>query len=414
MPLWNFSAGVFHILTYKEASMSRSIRIPVRKAVFGLVLAAMVLAGCSGGGSSSSNTVDSLDLSSQVTAPVAGGTPVTTAINNAQYKGSVAWQDSSGGAFAGTFAAASVYKAQLTLTAQNGYTFAGVKANSFTYSYTGAAVTNAANSGAVTITFPALSAPLSVTKGNKGELIVTWTPVAGAASYEVLSNTGTTPGAASSGIPVDGTTYTLTGLDDGTEYTVWVRSVDAAGVKGEWISGTGATRSGEKNITLFKIGGHSGTIIGTTITLTVPAAVTDFDPEITVSAGASAAYKSGSAAFPGAAVYTVTAENGDTQDYTITVTQTGAGNIGFIFTDESGGLSNQTGPIVLTGSETITVSTESGWSDYQWYVDNELRGIAAAFVLDATDYDPGVYELVLVAKDSGSVYWSKGFPFTIE
>jgi hypothetical protein len=50
-----------------------------------------------------------------------------------------------------------VYRAVVTLTAKEGFTFTGLAADSF--SYTGAtSVTNAANSGTVTITFKATAA----------------------------------------------------------------------------------------------------------------------------------------------------------------------------------------------------------------------------------------------------------------
>jgi hypothetical protein len=58
---------------------------------------------------------------------------------------------------------------------------------------------------------------------------------------------------------------------------------------------------------------------------------------ITTSPGASAA-PSGEVTIPGVTTYRVTAENGDYQDYDVTVFQTGAGNIGFTITDEGGGL----------------------------------------------------------------------------
>jgi transcriptional antiterminator Rof (Rho-off) len=113
------------------------------------------------GDSSSDTPVNALSLNSLITAPVRDGTPDTTAINETQYTGTVAWQTSSGAAHTGAFAASTVYKAVVTLTAQSGYTFTGVAANSFTYS--GAtSVANNANSGIVTITFPATGAPLDV------------------------------------------------------------------------------------------------------------------------------------------------------------------------------------------------------------------------------------------------------------
>jgi hypothetical protein len=98
--------------------------------------------------------VNLLSLTALVIAPVKDAAPVGTAINTAQYTGSVAWQTGSGKAFSGgAFARVTVYRALVTLMVKDGYTFTGVAANSFTYS--GAAVTNEADSGTVTITFPA-------------------------------------------------------------------------------------------------------------------------------------------------------------------------------------------------------------------------------------------------------------------
>gem|GEM_PF-5138711 len=96
--------------------------------------------------------VSSFDLSSLVTAPVKGQTPSTTAINTAQYTGTVSWSPSDAGFKGGT-----VYTATVTLTPKTNYTFDGVTSNSF--AYTGAtSVSNSVNSGAVSIVFPATAA----------------------------------------------------------------------------------------------------------------------------------------------------------------------------------------------------------------------------------------------------------------
>jgi hypothetical protein len=101
--------------------------------------------------------VTATDLSSLITAPVKGAAPDTTSINENQYTGTIAWQTQSGTPHSGAFAASTVYRAVVMLIAKTGYTFNGVAADSFTY--TGAtSVTNAANSGTVTITFPATAA----------------------------------------------------------------------------------------------------------------------------------------------------------------------------------------------------------------------------------------------------------------
>ena len=105
------------------------------------------------GGGGTDKKVSALVLTGLVTAPVRGAQPVIAGIDTDQYTGTVAWQTSSGQSHNAVFSPSTVYKAVVTLTAKSGYTFTGLAANSFTYS--GATVTNAANSGIVTITFPA-------------------------------------------------------------------------------------------------------------------------------------------------------------------------------------------------------------------------------------------------------------------
>jgi hypothetical protein len=103
--------------------------------------------------------ITAFSLDSLVTAPVKDATPNAVAIDTAQYTGTIAWQTEGGAPHSGgAFAASTVYRALITLAAKPGYTFEGVAANKFTY--TGAtAVTNAANSGIVTIIFPATADP---------------------------------------------------------------------------------------------------------------------------------------------------------------------------------------------------------------------------------------------------------------
>lgn len=84
-----------------------------------------------------------------VTAPVVGETPVTAITEGKQFTGTVTWSPE-----VSTFAASTVYTATITLTPKVGYKLDGVAANFFTVA--GAtSVTNAANSGVVTIVFPA-------------------------------------------------------------------------------------------------------------------------------------------------------------------------------------------------------------------------------------------------------------------
>ena len=86
---------------------------------------------------------------SGVTFPVAEGTPVTSVTATAQYTGTVTWSGSPV-----TFAPTTTYTATITLTPASGYTLSGVSANFFTVA--GAtSVTQSANSGVITVIFPA-------------------------------------------------------------------------------------------------------------------------------------------------------------------------------------------------------------------------------------------------------------------
>jgi hypothetical protein len=99
--------------------------------------------------------VGEFDLSGKVTAPVFWAEPLAAFTETSQYTGSVAWKESDGSPLVtGVFRGGTVYKAVVTLSAKTDYTFTGVAANSFTF--TGATgVTNSADSGVVTIEFPA-------------------------------------------------------------------------------------------------------------------------------------------------------------------------------------------------------------------------------------------------------------------
>jgi hypothetical protein len=134
--------------------------------------------------------VNDFDLTSVVIVPVVTATPVTTEINKAQYRGTIAWYTSNGALFTGgTFAASTVYKALVTLTAKPGYTFSGVSVNNFIHMGADTqGVTNGANSGTVTITFPATAAVgnVNITVGfNYGEITIT-----GSDGSNVISKSG--------------------------------------------------------------------------------------------------------------------------------------------------------------------------------------------------------------------------------
>jgi len=81
---------------------------------------------------------------------------VTTAINTAQYTGTISWSPTNS-----PFGESEAYTAHIVLTAKAGWTLTGVAANSFTV--VGAMVTNTMNSGVVVARFQATN---GVTPGN--------------------------------------------------------------------------------------------------------------------------------------------------------------------------------------------------------------------------------------------------------
>jgi hypothetical protein len=164
-----------------------------------------------------------------VTAPVTGATPVSTTTAGTGYTGVVSWSGSPT-----TFEVATTYTATITLTAASGYTLTGVSANFF--SVAGATtVTHAADSGVITVVFPAtapriISAPAiaGVTAPVKDATPVS-TTTAGTGYTGVVSWSGspTTFGAA--------TTYTATiTLTAASGYTL-------TGVSANFFSVAGAT-----------------------------------------------------------------------------------------------------------------------------------------------------------------------------
>ncbi|MDR2501360.1 MAG: leucine-rich repeat domain-containing protein [Treponema sp.] len=160
--------------------------------------------------SAATERVNDFALDAYVTAPAAGVLPNTAAIVGPQYLGVISWKKADGTPHSGNFAAGAVYKADVTLNAKSGYTFAALQANSFTYP--GAAVSHAAGSGAslaVGVTFPATDSFVAVTDiaGIPAQALAqTALTLAGAvqpdnASHKTIVWTVTDPGTAGAVIP---------------------------------------------------------------------------------------------------------------------------------------------------------------------------------------------------------------------
>lgn len=91
--------------------------------------------------------IDIFDISG-VTVPVKGSTPVTSITDTTQYTGKVSWNPNHS-----PFSAETVYTATITITPKTGFTLTGVEANKFRV-VNATTVTNGADSGEVTATFP--------------------------------------------------------------------------------------------------------------------------------------------------------------------------------------------------------------------------------------------------------------------
>ena len=149
-------------------------------------------------------TVDVRDLTAVVIVPVKNEVPQNCIPAQEQYTGIIRWNGSPEKFLGGT-----AYTAVLTLTAADNYTFTGVAADSF--AHRGASVVeNSADSGAVTITFPATS-----------EAAVSSIAIQVGASYKTVYQVG-------DDLDVAGLSITVT-MDDATTFDIPVTKAMVTG-----------------------------------------------------------------------------------------------------------------------------------------------------------------------------------------
>jgi hypothetical protein len=165
------------------------------------------------------------------------------------------------------------------------------------------------------------------------------------------------------------------------------------------------TPNHENAITGFSVNGTEGTIdeAAKTVVLNLPygANVSSLAPVITVSPDATVSPASGAAQnFSGPVIYTVTAQNGDTQDYAVTVYVAGGADTGVVpppaFPADIG--------ITQSGN---TLSASSGFTDYQWYVDDIPRAAGAdgtTLTLTPAVYGAGKHRVRVIAYQAGVPY----------
>jgi hypothetical protein len=171
----------------------------------------------------------------------------------------------------------------------------------------------------------------------------------------------------------------------------------------------------EKAISAFTVNGTEGVIneAAKTVTLSLPygTQVNSLAPDITVSPDASVDPASGTAQdFTNPVSYRVTAQDGTWADYTVTVSLQAAGNI----TIHQPPLGEQdiqfTNLIGTDGLVTCGIEGE-GYSEYQWYVDDALRGTDSVITLGG--YAAGSHTLSVLVCRNGVPY-SGHTTFTVE
>jgi hypothetical protein len=199
--------------------------------------------------------VNALSLTGLVTAPVKGATPVTTDIDAVPYAGSIAWKQENDSDFSGNFAASTVYKAVLTLTAKDGFTFIGVAEDAFGHAEATSVILAAVSGETVTVTItfkataadsaapqPDTTAPADVSgltgTAGDGQVTLNWTNPTDADLHhiEISWDGGSydTPDAAAA-------THTVTGLDNETAYAFTLKAVDKAGNKSAGVKSRAIT-----------------------------------------------------------------------------------------------------------------------------------------------------------------------------
>jgi len=195
-----------------------------------------------------------------ITVPITGETPGYIIPGTDQYTGNVSWSP----AITTTFASATQYTATITLTAKEGFTLNGVRANLFTVAGA-SSVRNGANSGVITAVFPKTATTIGiatitgVTPPKTGGNPVT--TISETAQYTGTVSWKTSAGVEHTGAFADNNIYTaIIILEPKTGYTLH-------GVKANLFTVAGATTSNPAN---------SGVI--TAIFKSIPYALGDISP----------------------------------------------------------------------------------------------------------------------------------------
>ena len=279
-----------------------------------------------------------------VTVPVVGANPVSAITATTQYTGTVTWDNGNPGTFAGS----TVYTATITLTAINNYTMDEVVANSFTVA--GAtSVSNVANSGVITATFPATADAVVSISAIAGVTV----PVTGAApatpAIDTTEYTGTVAWLPNDTAFAPGTAYTATiTLTAKTGYTF-------TGVAANFFTVAGAspvTNSADSGV-ITAVFSATGKVNQAALSITNPGTKTYGDASFTLGTTGG----SGS----GAVSYTLMA-HGDgaisLSGSNVTIVKAGSDQVYATKAGDSSYNSIDSSPITITvGKASLTIST---------------------------------------------------------
>jgi hypothetical protein len=163
-----------------------------------------------------------------------------------------------------------------------------------------------------------------------------------------------------------------------------------------------------------------------TISVLVPygTPLSNLTPTITVSPDATVSPGSGQAQdFTDQVTYTVTAQDGSTVEYTVTVTVAGPsqGVVSLIFPEDKAQEVLDDTPITISRTDTggnpleHTLMVNGDYRAYQWWVDGvEMQGTDSSLTLSASAYTLGVHRVTLEVTTADNLVYSKELTFRVE
>ena len=175
----------------------------------------------------------------------------------------------------------------------------------------------------IAATLPAVPTGVAATPASSGTVNVSWSADANATSRTV-SVTNTTTSVEQHFTTAGATSYSVTGLTNGTSYEFKVSATNGIGTSAysSIVTATPAVGTAKNILTFVFPGQLNATISGTNISVILPvgATVTSLAPTYTVSSLATGSPASGTTRdFTSPQTYTITAEDSSSQVYTVTV-----------------------------------------------------------------------------------------------